>query len=309
MSKISLLIPAYNEEAVLHLMYERLVELIQTNSQYEWEVLFVNDGSRDNSLSILKDLNANDSRFQYLDLSRNFGKECAMMAGLDYVSGNCVIILDADLQHPPEIIPQMIAFWEAGYEDIAAKRRSVTGETYFKKSSSKAFYRIMSQLANIPIQQDTGDFRLLDRVCIDAMKQMRETQRYTKGLYSWIGFQKKTMLFDQNARIAGESKWSFFQLINLALEGIVSFTNAPLRISTILGFVMSMASIVYGICIFVDTMLWGDPVKGYPTLIIMILFLGGVQLLCIGIFGEYIGRVFNETKHRPPYIISEKSID
>ncbi|MEI7675373.1 MAG: glycosyltransferase family 2 protein [Bacteroidales bacterium] len=309
MKKISLLIPAYNEEAVLHLMYERLVELIQTNSQYEWEVLFVNDGSQDNSLSILKDLNSNDSRFQYLDLSRNFGKECAMMAGLDNVSGNCVIILDADLQHPPEIIPQMIAFWEAGYEDIAAKRRSVTGETYFKKSSSKAFYRIMSQLANIPIQQDTGDFRLLDRVCIDAMKQMRETQRYTKGLYSWIGFRKKTMLFDQSARIAGESKWSFTQLTNLALEGIVSFTNAPLRISAILGFVMSFASIIYGICIFVDTMLWGDPVKGYPTLIIMILFLGGVQLLCIGIFGEYIGRVFNETKQRPPYIISEKNID
>jgi len=309
MRKISLLIPAYNEEAVLHLMYERLVELIQTNSQYEWEVLFVNDGSQDNSLSILKDLNSNDSRFQYLDLSRNFGKECAMMAGLDNVSGNCVIILDADLQHPPEIIPQMIAFWEAGYEDIAAKRRSVTGETYFKKSSSKAFYRIMSQLANIPIQQDTGDFRLLDRVCIDAMKQMRETQRYTKGLYSWIGFRKKTMLFDQSARIAGESKWSFTQLTNLALEGIVSFTNAPLRISAILGFVMSFASIIYGICIFVDTMLWGDPVKGYPTLIIMILFLGGVQLLCIGIFGEYIGRVFNETKQRPPYIISEKNID
>lgn len=292
----------------MHLMYERLVKLMNSLPGYAWEILFVNDGSKDNTLCILKDLSKQDNRVEYIDLSRNFGKESAMMAGLDHVTGDAVIILDADLQHPPEVIPEMIKYWEEGYDDIAAKRRTVEGESFMKKFTSRFFYKMLTRMTRIPVQQDTGDFRLLDRICIEAIKQLRETQRYTKGFYSWIGFRKKTILFDQSPRIAGETKWNYFQLTNLAIEGITSFTVTPLRISTILGMVVSFGSIIYGIFIFVRTLFFSDPVQGYPSMMVAILFLGGVQLLSIGILGEYLGRVFNETKNRPPYLIREKSL-
>lgn len=305
MKKVSLLIPAYNEEDSLGLLYNELNKVIDTIPGYEFEILFVNDGSNDNSLDILRNLQKRDSRINYISFSRNFGKETAMAAGFDYVSGDAVVIMDADLQDPPQLIKEMIMYWEEGYDDIYAKRRSREGETWFKKFTSSAFYRLLQRMTKIPIQEDTGDFRLLDRRAIESLKKLREKQRYTKGMFSWIGFNKKEILFDRKPRAAGETKWNYLKLFNLALEGVTSFTTFPLRISTILGILVSIFSIVYMFVILIKSMIWKDPVKGYPSMMVTILFLGGVQLISLGIIGEYIGRIFNETKYRPLYIIDE----
>lgn len=305
MKKVSLLIPAYNEEDSLGLLYNELNKVIDTIPGYEFEILFVNDGSNDNTLDILRNLQKRDSRINYISFSRNFGKETAMAAGFDYVSGDAVVIMDADLQDPPQLIKEMILYWEEGYDDVYAKRRSREGETWFKKFTSSAFYRLLQRMTKIPIQEDTGDFRLLDRRAIESLKKLREKQRYTKGMFSWIGFNKKEILFDRKPRAAGETKWNYLKLFNLALEGVTSFTTFPLRISTILGILVSIFSIVYMFVILIKSMIWKDPVKGYPSMMVTILFLGGVQLISLGIIGEYIGRIFNETKYRPLYIIDE----
>ncbi|MCH3924574.1 MAG: glycosyltransferase family 2 protein [Bacteroidales bacterium] len=301
MKKISILIPAYNEEAVLTLLYDRVFILMNKLSNYEWEVMFVNDGSKDNTLAILYALRNKDNRINIVDLSRNYGKEIAMLAGFDYVSGDCVVIMDADLQDPPELIEQMIPYWEDGYDDVYAKRRSREGESFIKKKTSQWFYSILKKTTKINIQKNTGDFRLLDRSCIDALCQIREQSRYTKGMFSWIGFKKKEIIFDRSPRAAGKTKWNYFKLISLAIEGITSFTTKPLRISTIIGSIISLFAFIYMIYMLLRTILYGNPVAGYPSLLVMILFLGGVQLLSLGVLGEYIARIFVETKHRPTY--------
>lgn len=312
MKKVSILIPAYNEESTLVLLFDRLVALMNSRKDYEWEVLLVNDGSSDNSLLLMSQMYEKDNRFNYLDLSRNYGKETAMLAGFDYITGDCMVIMDADLQHPPEVIPEMIKFWEEGYDDVYAKRNERGGESYLRKKTSRWFYQLLQKLASIPIQQDTGDFRLLDKVCINALRKIRESQRYTKGMYSWIGFNKKEIIFDQQERVSGESKWNYFKLLNLAIEGITSFTTAPLRLSSIVGMFISLGAFIYMIYVFVRALLYGDAVQGYPTLMVVILFLGGVQLLSLGVIGEYLGRIFYETKNRPPYfarIYNGKKVD
>ncbi|MGP1420927.1 MAG: glycosyltransferase family 2 protein [Tannerella sp.] len=301
MKKVSVLIPAYNEQESLLILYERLRTLMDAHTEYAWEVVFVNDGSRDHTLLLLAQLHEKDLRINYVDLSRNYGKEVAMLAGFDYVTGDCMVIMDADLQHPPELIPDMLRYWEEGYDDVYARRRTNEKESFLRKKLRRIFYATLRKAAHMPIQQDTGDFRLLDRICINAMKQLRESQRYTKGMFSWIGFRKKELLFDQQCRVAGESKWSFFKLLNLAVEGITSFTVAPLRIASVSGAIVSLLAFVYGIYIFVTNLIYDDPVDGFPTIMVTILFLGGVQLLSIGIIGEYLGRIFNETKKRPVY--------
>lgn len=301
MKKVSVLIPAYNEQESLLMLYERLRALMDAHTEYAWEVVFVNDGSRDHTLVLLAQLHEKDLRINYVDLSRNYGKEVAMLAGFDYVTGDCMVIMDADLQHPPELIPDMLRYWEEGYDDVYARRRTNEKESFLRKNLRRIFYATLRKAAHMPIQQDTGDFRLLDRICINAMKQLRESQRYTKGMFSWIGFRKKELLFDQQCRIAGESKWSFFKLLNLAVEGITSFTVAPLRIASVSGAIVSLLAFIYGIYIFVTNLIYDDPVDGFPTIMVTILFLGGVQLLSIGIIGEYLGRIFNETKKRPVY--------
>ncbi|MGP1461811.1 glycosyltransferase family 2 protein [Tannerella sp.] len=301
MKKVSVLIPAYNEQESLLMLYERLRSLMDAHTEYAWEVVFVNDGSRDHTLLLLAQLHEKDLRINYVDLSRNYGKEVAMLAGFDYVTGDCMVIMDADLQHPPELIPEMLRYWEEGYDDVYARRRTNEKESFLRKKLRRIFYATLRKAAHMPIQQDTGDFRLLDRICINAMKQLRESQRYTKGMFSWIGFRKKELLFDQQCRVAGESKWSFFKLLNLAVEGITSFTVAPLRIASVSGAIVSLLAFVYGIYIFVTNLIYDDPVDGFPTIMVTILFLGGVQLLSIGIIGEYLGRIFNETKKRPVY--------
>ena len=305
MKKISILIPAYNEEEVLDTLYTRLGNLANEQKDYAFEFLFVNDGSRDKTLQIIKDFAAIDERVSYVDLSRNFGKEIAMIAGLDHVTGDATVIIDADLQDPPELIPEMIKHWESGYDDVFARRNSREGETWFKKWSSKTFYQILEKVSNVPIQKDTGDFRLLDRRAVEAIKQMRESQRYTKGMFSWVGFQKKEITYDRDPRVAGTTKWNYPRLINFAIDGITSFTTAPLRISTYVGFTVSLVAFIYLIILIINTLLFGNAVDGYPSTIAVILFLGGVQLLSLGIIGEYIGRIFNETKNRPLYLIQE----
>ena len=305
MKKISVLIPCYNEEKTLPLLYPELVKLMEGLPDYEWEIMFVNDGSADKTLHILQQLRQQDKRVNYVDLSRNFGKEVAMLAGFDYVTGDCMVIVDADLQDPPALIPEMLKYWEEGYEDVYARRRTRGKESWLRKWLSIKFYKLLQRTSRFDVLQNVGDFRLLDRRCINALKRMRESERYTKGMFCWIGFNKKEVEFDRGDRVAGSSSWGYKQLFSLAIDGITSFTSAPLRISTFVGFVVSMLAFIYMIYVFVKALIWGDPVQGYPSMVILILFLGGIQLLSLGIIGEYIGRIYNETKNRPDYIVRE----
>lgn len=300
---VTILVPAYNEEEVLHLLYDRLEKLMNENTNYDFEVLLVNDGSKDKTFEIMQELREKDKRFCYLNLSRNFGKETAMIAGLDYCKGDAVVIIDADLQDPPELIPEMIKYWEEGYDDVYAKRRSREGETWLKKFTSKMYYRVLQGFTRIEIQKDTGDFRLLDRRCVEALKSMRENQRYTKGLFSIIGYNKKEILYDRDPRAAGQTKWNYGKLIDLSIDGITSFTTSPLRWAALIGCGVSVIGFIYMIYIIIKTIVTGVDVPGYASLMVVILFLGGIQLIFLGIIGEYLGRTFNESKHRPLYFV------
>jgi glycosyltransferase involved in cell wall biosynthesis len=306
MKSITILIPAYNEEQVLPQLHERLNVLADKETKYEFEFLFVNDGSKDGTLDLLKDLAQKDHRISYINLSRNFGKEIAMIAGIDHVDSDAMVIIDADLQDPPELIPDMINLWEDGYDDVYARRTKRLGESWFKRTTSSLFYKILQRSTHITIQRDTGDFRLLDRRAIDAIKQIRERERYTKGFFSWIGFNKKEITYIRDPRAAGETKWNYLRLFNLAIDGIVSFTTAPLRIASIFGILVSIVAFIYIIYLVVRP-LFGVPTgaAGYSSLMAVILFIGGVQLLSLGIIGEYIGRIFNETKQRPLYLVED----
>jgi len=298
-----MIIPAYNEEEALPILYERLVKLMNSLPQYNFELLFVNDGSHYKTLDILKEMRKSDSRICYVNLSRNYGKEVAMIAGFDYVNGDCMINIDADLQDPPELIPEMLKYWEEGYDDVYARRKTRKGESFLKKFTSWGFYRTLQSMTNIQIQTDTGDFRLLDRRCVEAIRQMRESQRYTKGLYSWIGYKKKEILYDRDARVAGKTKWNYRQLANLSIDGITSFTTSPLRWAAIIGMLVSLCGFIYMIIIIAKTLISGIDVPGYASMMVVILFLGGLQLIFLGIIGEYLGRAFYESKGRPLYFI------
>ena len=305
MKTISILIPAYNEEPVLDKLFTRLANLANDNKGYDFEFLFVNDGSKDKTLDLIKEYADTDSRVSYINLSRNFGKEIGMIAGLDHATGDATVVIDADLQDPPELIPAMIKLWEAGYDDVYAKRKSRDGESFLKKFTSKMYYKTLQSVTRIPIQEDTGDFRLLDRRVVEALKQFRESQRNTKAMFSWVGFHKKEILYDRDQRAAGETKWNYIKLVELAIDGITSFTTAPLRISTYAGIAVSILAFIYLVYLVIRTVFLGVDLAGYPSTMAVILFLGGVQLLSLGIIGEYIGRIFNETKQRPLYLIEE----
>lgn len=300
---ITILVPAYNEEDVLYMLYERLSKLMNSIPNYDFEILLINDGSKDNTLTIMKELRRHDKRICYLNLSRNYGKETAMIAGLDYAKGDAVIIIDADLQDPPELIPEMIEYWEQGYDDVYAKRKSRKGESWLKKFTSKMYYRTLQSVTKIEIQKDTGDFRLLDRRCVEALKQIRESQRYTKGLFSWIGYNKKEILYDRDPRAAGKTKWNYKKLIDLSIDGITSFTTAPLRWSAIIGVLVSLIGFIYMLFIIIKTLIYGIDMPGYASTMVVILFLGGIQLIFLGVIGEYLGRAFYETKNRPIYFV------
>lgn len=306
---ITILIPAYNEEEVLDQLINSLEEVKNLNLDYKFEFLFVNDGSEDNTIEILKKYSLNNSHVNYIDLSRNFGKEIAMLAGFDYAKGDAVVIIDADLQQPPELISKMIEWWEKGYEDVYAVREKREGESRLKEWTSNTYYNLLQKLTKENIYPLAGDFRLLDKKCVKALRELRETERYTKGMYGWIGFKKKELTYYANARAAGTTKWRWRELFKLAINGITSYSTVPLRIWSLVGFIISFLTFLVLVYEVGKAIFFGTDVNGYPTLIASILFLGGIQLISLGVIGEYLGRVFIETKGRPPYFVRESSDD
>jgi glycosyltransferase involved in cell wall biosynthesis len=299
---LSVIVPAYNEAGVLEIFHERLAPVL-AGLPMKTEVIYINDGSTDPTLEVLHALRKSNPAIGIVDLSRNFGKEIAMAAGLDCARGDAVVVIDADLQDPPELIPELVRHWEEGYDGVYAVRLSREGESWLKKTTAHFFYRIINRLSRVPIPEDTGDFRLLSRRAVDALKTLREQHRFTKGLFTWVGYPQKAVHYHRNPRIAGKTKWNYWRLWNFALEGITSFTTAPLRIATYLGLLTAFAAFLYaGITIY-KTLAYGEPVRGYPSLLVVVLFLGGIQLVGIGIIGEYLGRIFDETKMRPLYFL------
>lgn len=310
MKLITICTPMYNEEENIEKFYQEITKVISSiENEYNFEFLFINDGGLDGSISKVKSLKKNDPRVKYVDLSRNYGKEIAMAAGFDYALGDAVITIDSDLQHPPVIILDMIKEWEKGYQDVYGKRRERLGESWLKKKTSSVYYELLKKFTKTPVLPGVGDFRLLDRICIDGIKKLRETQRYTKGLYMWVGYRKKEVLFDAQERYAGETKWKWSALIDLAIDGITSTTIVPLRLASITGGIISIATFIYMIYVLFSTLIFGNNVNGYPTTVILVLFLGSLQLLFLGVLGEYIGKIFIEVKDRPLYLIQEYSED
>jgi glycosyltransferase involved in cell wall biosynthesis len=297
---LSVVVPAFNEEAVLHECHSRLSKVLDALG-VSAEIVFVNDGSTDNTPEVLYRLREQDPRVAVVELSRNFGKEIALSAGLDHALGEAVVVIDADLQDPPELIPELIKQWREGYDVVYATRVARDGETYLKKATASAFYRLIQNVSRVKIPADTGDFRLLSRRAVDALKQLREQHRFMKGLFSWIGYPQKSVPYRRDPRFAGETKWNYWRLWNLALEGITSFTIAPLKLASYIGVLTSLAAFIYALRVIYKTLVYGDPVQGFPSLMVVVLFLGGIQLLTLGVIGEYLGRMFDETKGRPLY--------
>lgn len=287
------------------MLKDRLYVLGESLPKYRLEFLFINDGSRDGTMQFIRDWAEQDGRVSYVNFARNFGKEAGMIAGFDHVKSDATVIIDADLQDPPELIPDMIKLWEEGYDDVYARRRSRDGETWLKKKTSELYYKVLQKSTRIPIQRDTGDFRLLSMRCVEALTKLRESERNTKALFSWIGYKKKEILYDRDPRAAGTTKWNYAKLIELALDGITSFTVAPLRIATFFGIIISFAAFVYIAYLLIRPLFGVATIAGYSSTMAVILFLGGVQLLSLGIIGEYVGRIFKETKNRPLYLVEE----
>ena len=301
----SVVIPAYNEQEVLPEFHRRLAAALD-GIGLAWEVVYVNDGSRDTTLSVMTGLQAADPRVAVVNLSRNFGKEIALTAGLDHArASEAVVVIDADLQDPPEVIPRLIEQWRSGYDNVYARRRQRDGETWLKKASAAWFYKVIGRLSRVSIPQDTGDFRLLSRRAVEALRQLREQHRFMKGLFAWIGYPSIAVEYDRDPRLDGETKFNYWKLWNFAIEGITSFTIAPLKLATYFGLVVALVAFVAIIVLVAKTLMFGDPVKGYPSLMSVILFLGGIQLIALGALGEYIGRMFNETKGRPLYFTKQ----
>lgn len=301
---ISVVVPAYNEEEVLPELHRRL-QAVLSQLTTNYEIVYVNDGSRDRTLEIMRELKEADSHVGYVNLSRNFGKEIAMTAGLDLARGDAVVVIDADLQDPPELIPKLLEGWNAGFDVVYARRVSRAGETWLKKATARAFYRIIQRIGPVSIPEDVGDFRLMSRRAVDALKQIRERHRFMKGLFAWIGFPQKAIDYQRDARFAGVTKWNYWKLWNFAIEGITSFSIAPLKISTYAGLLVAALAFIYAMWVIYKTLIFGDPVQGYPSLMVVVLFLGGVQLVGIGLLREYLGRMFVETKYRPLYLLDE----
>ncbi|KJV31622.1 glycosyl transferase family 2 [Luteibacter yeojuensis] len=301
---LAVVVPAYNETEVLERFHGRLAAVFAT-MDVEASVIYVDDGSADDTWAIITRLAASDSRVAGLRLSRNFGKEAALTAGLDAADADAVVVIDADLQDPPELIPQLVARLREGNDVVYATRDDRAGETRFKKFTSAGFYRLMERLSDNPMPRDTGDFRVLSRRAVAALRGLRERQRFMKGLFAWIGYRQVAFRYHRDARAAGATKWNYWRLTNLAIEGITSFSAAPLRMATWLGLSTAALAFLYGIWVILKVLVWGDPVRGYPTLLVVILFLGGAQLMALGVIGEYVGRTYSETKRRPLYYVED----
>ncbi len=300
--RLSLLVPMYNEVEVIGPFFERVLPILE-GLALDWEIICVNDGSKDQTLELLRQWHDRDTRIKLINLSRNFGKERALTAALDLASGDAVIPIDADLQDPPELIPQMVERWQQGFDVVNAVRASRRTDTLPKRVTARLFYRLINTLAETEIPSDAGDFRLLSRRVCDVLRSMRETHRFMKGMFAWVGFPTSSIAFERKHRVAGRTKWNYWRLWNYALEGIISFSTVPLKLASYLGLTTALVSLIYAGYLVVRTLLRGDPVPGYPSLMTAILFFGGVQLIFIGIFGEYIARIHDEVKGRPIYII------
>ena len=299
---ISIIVPVSNEAEVLPEFHSRIMPVLESLEE-SFELLFVDDGSRDGSVEIVSEFADTDHRIGLLALSRNFGKEIAMTAGMDHVSGDAVVIIDADLQDPPELIPELVNNWRAGYDNVFAQRSAREGESALKRGSAHLFYRMINRLSEVPIPKDTGDYRLLSRRAVEDLNQLREQHRFMKGLFAWVGHRQKAVHYRREPRYAGQSKWDYWRLWNFALEGITSFSTAPLKLATYLGITTAFGAFCYAVIIIQKTLRYGNPVDGWSSLMVVMLFLGGVQLLTLGIVGEYVGRTFDETKNRPLYIV------
>jgi polyisoprenyl-phosphate glycosyltransferase len=301
---LSVVVPVFNEQEVLPVFHSRLVAAL-SKLDVSWEIVYVNDGSTDNSLNTLRALHHQQPAVAVINLSRNFGKEGAMCAGLKMTRGEAVVLIDADLQDPPELIADMVQAWRGGADVVNMQRRSRQGDTWVKKTTAQGFYRIINLLSEVPIAVDVGDFRLLSRRAVDALAQLPERSRFMKGLFAWIGFNQVTLRYDRHPRAAGQTKWPYLRLLRFAMDGITGFSVVPLRLASYTGFLVAFLAFAYALMFLVKTLLYGDVVQGFPTLIVTILLLGGLQLMAIGILGEYMGRLFMQSKQRPLYFISD----
>lgn len=302
---ISIIAPAYNESGNLFPFYDRMKEVLDKIDP-SWEIVFVNDGSRDNTINELVELRNKDNRVKIVDFSRNFGKEIALTAGLDYCTGQVIIPIDTDLQDPPELINDMIKLWREGNDVVYATRTKREGETAIKKFTAYMFYKFINKMTKIEIPQNTGDFRLMDRKVLDSLNELRETHRFMKGLFSWVGYKQVSLTYVREPRFSGVTKFNYWKLWNFAIEGITGFSIAPLQFATYFGFLVSVFAALYALVIIFKTLFIGADVPGYPSIMVTLLFLGGIQLITIGIIGEYVGRIYNEVKRRPLYIVSKK---
>lgn len=299
----------YNEEDVVQNFFVEIIPILE-NLPVSWEIVCINDGSSDGTLDMLWDWNSRDNRIKVINFSRNFGKESAITAGLDYVTGDAVIPIDADLQDPPDLIPQMVNLFLAGIDVVNASRSSRQSDTWLKRTTSKWFYRLINKISDVPIPENVGDYRLLSRRCYEVIKTLQERRRFMKGLFSWVGFPTATIYYERQPRVAGQTKFNYWKLWNFAIEGITSFSTIPLRVATYLGVLTAILSFLYAFSLVMDTLLFGNNVKGYPSIMTAILFFGGVQLIFIGVIGEYISRVHDEVKGRPIYVVeSVKGFD
>lgn len=303
--KISIIVPCYNEQETVNRFYEEIKRVTDNILGYTFEFIYVNDGSKDQTASFVKKLHDEDKRVCLIDFSRNFGKEAAMLAGMEQATGEAIVIMDVDLQDPPELLPQMIKLYEDGYENIYTRRRNRDGEPPIRSFFANLFYKLINQMSDVEIIDGARDYRLLSRRAVDELVKLKEANRFSKGLFQWVGYDSICLEFDHIERVAGETKWNFMKLVDYAIEGITAFSNAPLRFATYTGIMIAVFSFLYLLYILVDTMMNGNSTAGWPSLVCIILFLGGIQLIFLGVIGEYIGRIYNEVKERPIYIVKE----
>ena len=304
--RLTVVVAAFNEAASLPELHRRLDAVLaglRADEGVDAGVLYIDDGSTDDTWAVLQGLAATDPRVSLLRLSRNFGKEAALTAGLDRVLEGAALILDADGQDPPELIPGFVRLWREGHDDVHGTRLARAGEGWFKRASAHAFYRVIQRLSKTPIPADTGDFRLLSPRALAALRELRERHRFMKGLFGWVGFNRVSLPYRREPRLAGQSKFNTWRLWNFAMEGITSFSTAPLRLATYLGVATALVAFAYGLWIILKALFLGDPVAGWPTMMSVILFLGGVQLMALGLIGEYLGRLYEESKQRPLYLV------
>ena len=310
MKKITVIVPCYNEEEALHYYYQEMSRVMSLMNTYDFELLFVNDGSRDQTLDIIKELANNDKRIKYISFSRNFGKEAAMYAGFENSTGDYVCLMDADLQDPPKLLPEMVkAIEEEGYDSAATRRVTRKGEPPIRSFFARMFYKIMNKISDTELMDGARDYRLMTRQFVNSLLDMKEYNRFSKGLFGWVGYKTKWIEFENVERVAGETKWSFWKLLVYAVDGAVAFSTAPLAIASVLGMLMLLVSLVFIIFIIIRTLIFGDPVSGWPSLVCIITLIGGIQIFCVGILGEYLSKVYLETKVRPIYIVKDTNID